>query len=125
MYFESLEAILKVLSAIKTFKLSRKENKDKLFEAVEAIREAANRTKYYYSNLQDDFEKPNIDLSEHWLKAASAVRGFDNDLYNRLLDKADFWANPSSWTMEMSQQHNIYLDDIIEDSNKFLKQLSD
>lgn len=120
MYFESLEAILKVLTTIKSFKISRKENKEKIFEAVEAIQEAANRTKFYYSDLQNNFEKPNIDLSEYWLKAASAVRGFDRDLYNRLLDKADFWANPSSWTMEMSQQHNIYLDDIIEDTDRLL-----
>lgn len=121
MYFESLEAILKVLNAIKSFKISRKENKERIFQAVESIREAANRTKHYYSSLRTGDEQPNIDLSEYWLKAASAVRELDRDLYNRLLDKADFWANPSSWTTELSEQHNIYLDEILEDSNRILK----
>ena len=121
MYFESLEAVIKVLTELRNFSLSRRQKKEKIFTAVEAIIIAANRTKYYYSTLHVNREEPNIELSEYWLKAASAVRDLDNNLYERLLLKADFWSNPDNWTQEMSAESKIYLDQIINDSRNILK----
>lgn len=120
MYFESLEAVIKVLTAIRIFKISRKKDRARIYNAVEAIRSAANRTMYYYARMRTVDEEPNLELSESWLEAARAVRELDIDLYQRLLNKADFWANPSNWTQEMSEQHNIYLETILEDSDRIL-----
>ena len=115
------EAILKALSEIRIFKLSRNKNKERIYNAVETIRDAANKTKHYYSSMHTEQEEPNIHLSEAWMNAARAVRELDLNLYQRLLEKADFWADPSLWTKEMSEQKNIYLDEIIEDTDRLLK----
>jgi hypothetical protein len=115
------EAIIKVLAEIKNFKISRTKNKERVFNAVEKIREAANKTKHYYASLKNDKEEPNINLSQTWMEAARAVRELDQNLYQRLLDKADFWANPNNWTTEMLEARNIYLDEIIEDVDRILK----
>lgn len=123
MYFESLEAILKVLAEVRIFSISRKQKKERIFNAVEAIRSAANRTKFYYSSLEDEVERPNIDLTDAWMKAATAVRELDPNLYERLLMKAEFWANPASWTEEQNERNNILLESILEDTDKILKKL--
>lgn len=115
------EAILKVLGEIRIFKISRSKNQERIFNAVEMIREAANKTKHYYASKRTEKEEPNIVLSDAWMNAARAVRELDSDLYQRLLEKADFWADPTHWTPEMSEQKNIYLDEIMEDSNRLLR----
>ena len=60
-------------------------------------------------------EKPNQGLSEIWVEAASKVRGLDSDLYNRLLAKSEYWANPEEWTDEDALSYNISLDSIKKD----------
>ncbi|MCL4550123.1 MAG: hypothetical protein M1480_03135 [Bacteroidetes bacterium] len=122
LYLESLEAVIKVLAELRIFSLSRRQRRDRIFNAVEAIRRAANQTKFYYANLRGTVEEPNMQLSEAWMNAATAVRDIDNNLYERLFLKADFWANPSEWTAEQSAQNNIYLDSIIEDADRILNQ---
>ena len=121
MEFALFEAILKALAEIRIFKISNSKNRERIFNAVEAIREAANRTKHYYARMETEKEEPNIELSTAWMNAARAVRELDSDLYQRLLQKADFWADPNQWTPEMSEQKNIYLDEILEDSNRILQ----
>lgn len=123
MYFESLEAIIKVLAELKILGISRKEKRNNIFIAVEAIRSAANDTKFYYSTLLNKNVEPNINLSKSWLSATSAVREIDTNLYERLLMKADFWANPNNWTPEQSEKNNIYLDSIIEDTDRILNKV--
>ena len=115
------EAILKALAEIRIFKISHRKNQERIFKAVETIREAANKTKHYYATMKTKNEEPNIELSEAWMNAARAVRELDPDLYQRLLIKADYWANPNQWTPEMSEEKNIYLDEILEDSNRILR----
>lgn len=114
------EAILKALAEIRIFKISKSKNRERIFNAVEKIREAANETKYYYASMSTEKEEPNRELANIWIEAASAVRELDINLYQRLLQKADFWANPRDWTPEMSEQKNIYLDEIIEDTDRLL-----
>jgi hypothetical protein len=117
-YFQGFSLITK---QIENVRLYFSEKKIKAFEAVEAIHRAANQTRAYFNSKEFQDGVPNIILSELWLEAAKAVRKLDDELYNRLLTKANFWSNPKDWTEEMVAKAKIFLDDIIEDSKIILQ----
>lgn len=54
--------------------------------------------------MENDNERPNIELADAWMNAARAVRDLDRNLYERLLLKAEFWANPIDWNDEQSKK---------------------
>lgn len=118
---EFLVGITTVLSNLKDFKKYVGEKKDQAYNAVEAIQRAANRTNAYFAS--DDFRPgyPNPELSDLWIQAAAAVRRLDQNLYGRLLEKSEFWANPKRWNDEMVREARIYISDIIEDSTQILQ----
>lgn len=115
------ESFLKVISEMRIFILGRKKSRESIFNAIEKIRTAADKTMHYYATMKFPEEQPNIELSDCWRDAASSVREIDLDLYNRLLDKANYWANPSEWTDQKIQDKKIYLDEIINDCNQLLR----
>ena len=118
---EYLSGFLTVLKEVKTFQKYLNEKKDKTFEAIEAIHRAANQTRAYFNSYDYKEGIPNIELSELWLDAASAVRRLDADLYNRLIEKANFWSNPSNWNSSDVEEARIYIDDIISDTNRMIQ----
>jgi len=94
--------------------------KEKAFEAVEAVLNAANRTSIFITKRRKGTYKTNIELSEIWINAASKVRDLDGDLYNRLLSNAEYWSNPESWTDEQIGEARIGLLDIKRDARGIL-----
>jgi hypothetical protein len=50
------------------------------------------------------------------MDAATKVRALDEDLYFRLLGKAEYWSNPEIWTDEKIAKANITLEAIKNDS---------
>ena len=120
-----LDAIKLALPEIWNIYRHRKDKRDKTFAAIEAIQRAANRTRYIIASNDYLPHTPNVELSNLWIDAASAVRELDKDLYGRLLDKSEYWADPAQWNEQMVRDTRIYINDIIEDSNRFLKELSE
>jgi len=94
--------------------------KEKAFEAVEAVLNAANRTSIFITKRRKGTYKSNVELSEIWMNAASKVRDLDGDLYNRLLSNAEYWSNPESWTDEQISEARIGLLDIKRDARGIL-----
>lgn len=121
--FDGILSILSIVKElVKNYSEYRNSRKDELYNALEAINRAANRTKVYYNSRNFQNEEPNQELSDIWLDAASEVRNLDSDLYYRLLNKAKFWANPNDWNVERSTKARIFIDDILEDTNNLLNQ---
>lgn len=116
-----LDAFDRVLKEIKEFAGKSKEKQQKAFAACEAIQSAANKTTGFLQQNTRKSLSPNLDLSAVWMDAAAAVRDLDNEMYERLLSKAEYWSNPSGWTNEKVDKANIRLDALREDSKKIQK----
>ena len=119
------DAIKLVLPELKDYIKYRKEKKYEVYRAVEAIQRAANRTRFVIASNNYRPHTPNAELSDLWVEAATTVREINSDLYIRLLDKSNYWADPRNWNNKMVEDARIYIEDIIEDSNKILKELSE
>lgn len=120
-----LDAIKLVIPELKEFIKYRRDKKYEVYKAVEAIQRAANRTRFVIASNDYRPHTPNAELSDLWIDAASAVRELDRNLYERLLEKSDYWADPSNWDQQMVTNARIYIDDIIADSNRILEELSE
>lgn len=94
--------------------------KQKAFEALEAILRAANRTSIFITKCIKGTYKANLELSDLWIDAAAKVRDLDPDLYNRLLEKAEYWTNPQGWSDERIKEARIGLLDIKRDAKGIL-----
>ncbi len=116
-----LDAFDRVLKEIKEFAGKNKEKQQKAFAACEAIESAANKTTGFLQQNKRSSLSPNLDLSAIWMDAAKAVRELDDDMYMRLLSKAEYWSNPAEWTDKKVDQANIRLDTLRKDSKKILK----
>ena len=116
-----LDIIKTGLPEIKQIITGQKEKRAKVYEAVEAIHKAAIATNIFLQECMRKVEKPNKDLSEIWMEAASKVRELDNEFYIRLLGKADYWSFPASWSDEQLQHANISLEAIKKDALKILE----
>lgn len=120
-----LDSIKLLLPELKDFIKYRRDKKNEVYMAVEAIQRAANRTRFVIASNNYQPHTPNSDLSNLWVDAAAAVRELDRNLYERLLEKSDYWADPRNWDNQMVADARIYIDDIIEDSNRILQELSE
>jgi hypothetical protein len=107
-----LDLIKVGLSEIKDLFNRQEKKKEKSYAAIETIYKAANDTSVFIAQCSRKTEKPNQELSDIWVKAASKVRDLDSDLYNRLLVKSEYWANPEVWTQQDISQYNISLESI-------------
>ncbi len=115
-----LETIQFGLKEIKELFSKQKEKKTQSYEAIEAIYEAANETTVFFQECMRKVEKPNKDLSKIWMDAAKKVRDIDEQLYFRLLGKAEYWSDPTIWTDEKITKANISLDSIKSDAKQIL-----
>ena len=115
-----LETIQFGLKEVKDLFSKQELKKAKSYEAVEAVYEAANETTTFLQECMRKVEKPNKDLSKIWMDAAKKVRDLDSDLYFRLLGKAEYWADPTTWSQEKIDRANIALDSIKKDSKQIL-----
>jgi len=111
----------RVLKEIKEFAGKSKEKEQKAFAACEAIEAAANKTTGFLEENTRKKLSSNLELSEIWMDAATAVRELDSDMYDRLLSKAEYWSNPKDWTDEKVDNANIRLDALRKDSKKIRK----
>lgn len=117
-----LETIQFGLNEVKELFSKQDVKKAKSYEAVEAVYEAANETTTFLQECMRKVEKPNKDLSKIWMDAAKKVRDLDSDLYFRLLGKAEYWADPTTWTQDKIDRANIALDSIKNDSRQILSE---
>ncbi len=117
-----LDILKEGLKEIKELIDKKKEKNQKAFAAVEAIYEAANETIVFLNECSRKVEKPNLNLSKIWSNAASKVRDLDEEMYWRLLGKAEYWSSPADWTTERIQKVRISIGGIREDSKKILSE---
>lgn len=92
-------------------------------KALSAIYDATNETKIYILSLKkrkNHAKQKEKKLSELWIKAGIKLRTIDNDLAQRCIIKADYWANPKEWTEEQIKKSNITLDEIIKESRTLI-----
>lgn len=115
-----LETIQFGLSEVKELFSKQKAKKAKSYEAIEAVYEAANETTTFLQECMRKVDKPNKDLSKIWMDAAKKVRDLDEDLYFRLLGKAEYWSDPTTWSEEKINKANIALEAIKNDSKQIL-----
>jgi hypothetical protein len=116
-----LEAIQFGLKEVRDLFSKQKAKKEKSYEAIEAVYSAANETTVFLQECMRKIEKPNSELSKIWMDAAKKVRDLDEDLYFRLLGKAEYWSNPAIWSDEKISKANIALESIKKDSLQILE----
>ena len=109
------------LSEIKELFSKQKTKRIQSYEAVEAINEAANKTTSFLQACMRKVEHSNEDLSNIWLETAKKVRYLDEEIYFRLLAKAEYWADPTVWDTEKINKANIALESIRKDAKEILK----
>jgi len=117
-----LETIQFGLKEVKELFSKQNIKKEKSFEAVEAVYKAANETVAFLKEFKDDKDKPNKELRKIWENAAEKVRGLDKSLWERLLAKSEYWADPTAWTQEKIDRANIALESIKKDSKQILSE---
>ncbi len=86
-------------------------------EAIGIIMEAAIRTKTYLTDLRDGVPKSREReevIALAWQKAASAIRRFDERLYQISQVKSLGWADPREWLKRKNQAVMVKLDIIIK-----------
>ncbi|NUM80845.1 hypothetical protein HUU42_08575 [bacterium] len=116
-----LELVKEGLKEIKELIDKKDKRREKAFDAVEAINRAANRTTIYITKSVSGTYKSNQELSDLWMEAAKAVRNLDQDLYWRLLGKAEFWSNPEEWSEDRVKKTKISLLEIKRSARKILQ----
>jgi hypothetical protein len=109
------------LKEIKELVAKKGKKKEKVYEAIEAINKAANRTTIYITKSISGTYKSDQELSDLWMEAAKAVRELDNNLYFRLLGKAEYWSNPEDWPEDRVQKARISLLEIKREAKKLLQ----
>lgn len=109
------------LKEIKELVAKKGKKKEKVYEAIEAINKAANRTTIYITKSISGTYKSDQELSDLWMEAAKAVRELDNNLYFRLLGKAEYWSNPEDWPEERVKKAKISLLEIKREAKKLLQ----
>lgn len=109
------------LKEIKELVSKKGKKKEKVYEAIEAINKAANRTTIYITKSISGTYKSDQELFDLWMEAAKAVRELDNNLYFRLLGKAEYWSNPEDWPEDRVQKARISLLEIKREAKKLLQ----
>ena len=111
------------LSMLKAIKENNNHNNEEYEVALLAIYTATTETKNYISSLgkrKKHAKEKERQLSELWIKAGVKLRNIDNDLAQRCIIKADYWANPDEWTMADIKNSKITLDEIIKESRELM-----
>lgn len=111
------------LSMLKAIKENNNHNNVEYEVALLAIYTATTETKNYISSLgkrKKHAKEKERQLSEQWIKAGVKLRNIDNDLAQRCIIKADYWANPDEWTMADIKNSKITLDEIIKESRELM-----
>lgn len=116
-----LESFQVILQEIKGYLNRNKAKKEKAFEAIEAILKASNRTSIFITKQRKGTYKSDVVLSELWLEAASKVRDLDLDLYMKLLENAEYWANPKEWDDNRIERAKTFLLELKRTSKKLLE----
>jgi hypothetical protein len=102
--------------------VNKKEEKYEL--ALYAIYTATTETKNYISTWgrrkNHDTEKE-IQLSKLWNEAGIKLRHIDNDLAQKCIIKADYWANPDEWTQGDIKASKVSLDLVIKEARILLE----
>lgn len=101
------------LEQVKTWLLSRRGSPPD--SAVEAVLRAVNETSRYIADstaIRRRSRADEVALVRLWQQAALELRRTDPALSRRLQMKAEYWADPSSWTEREIARADIYLDDI-------------
>lgn len=117
MWFDIVKEGLKELKELVAKKGKKKE---KVYDAIEAINKAANRTTIYITKSISGTYKSDQELSDLWMEAAKTVRELDTDLYFRLLGKAEYWSNPEEWPEDKVKKAKISLLEIKREARKLL-----
>lgn len=111
------------LSMLKAIKENNNHNNVEYEVALLAIYTATTETKNYISSLgkrKKHAKEKERQLSELWIKSGVKLRNIDNDLAQRCIIKADYWANPDEWTMADIKNSKITLDEIIKESRELM-----
>ena len=111
------------LSMLKAIKENNNHNNVEYEVALLAIYTATTETKNYISSLgkrKKHAKEKERQLSELWIKAGVKLRNIDNDLAQRCIIKADYWANPDEWTMADIKNSKITLDEIIKETRELM-----
>jgi hypothetical protein len=88
---------------------------DRRDRAVEAVLKALNTTKAYIADSEDGRNRRRSsehELVDLWTKAAAALRRDDPALARRLQLKAEYWAEPDSWSQNDIELARIRIRDI-------------
>ena len=88
--------------------------------ALKAIFFAAFETKAYLAPGRPQDPDTELQLSRLWAEAALELRPINFDLAERCLIKADYWADPSTWTPGQIDEARIGLDTIIDEAGRLL-----
>ena len=89
-----LEAIRLAVPEIWNIYKHRKDKRSQVYNAIETIEKARNRTRFVIASNNYITHTPNAELSDLWVNAAAAVKDVDYNLYQRLLEKSDYWSDP-------------------------------
>ena len=116
-----IETLKFAVEEFKDFFSKQEKKKNATFEAVESIYQAANETESFLVECGRKVEKPNTELTQVWINAASKVRELDKNMYMRLLAKSEYWANPENWTDAKIDKYNIAVNSIRNDCQDMLK----
>ncbi|HPH85639.1 MAG TPA: hypothetical protein PLC48_09280 [Ferruginibacter sp.] len=119
-----LDIVKESLKEIKELIDKKGKKRAKVYDAIEAINKAANRTSIFISKSISGTYKSDQELSDMWLEAAKTVRELDDDLYLRLLGKAEYWSNPEEWPDDKVKQVKSSLLEIKREARALLKKKS-
>ncbi len=101
---------------------NKKEEKYEL--ALYALYTATTETKNYISSFgrrKKHDTKKEIKLAKLWNEAGIKLRHINNELAQKCIIKADYWANPDEWTQGDIKESKIALDTIIKESRLLLE----
>ena len=99
----------------------RKQERDDA--AIRSVLTAVNTTKLYLAarNRSEPIDRGiEGNLVELWTTASVHIRRTDFELAQLLLDKAQYWADPESWTHEEVVANGIEIDEISAKARRLL-----
>jgi hypothetical protein len=95
-------------------------NKAAYKTALKSIYVAAFETKAYLAPTRAQNPDTELQLSRLWTDAALELQPINPNLAERCLIKAEYWADPSTWTQQQIDESRIGLDGIIGESRQLL-----
>jgi hypothetical protein len=106
----------------------RIEEREKI--GLQALCRALNETRLYVARLERakskgvEFGSRDHDreaqLSNLWTEAAPLLKRIDSNLAQRCLEKAEYWADPESWSFQEIKNAGIGLERVHQEAKKLL-----